>query len=152
RLVLAVVFLTAGTLKLVNPGAFAAAIQAYDVVPVGLLRPIALVFPWVEVAIGLLLLTGTFTRAAAGAAVGLLLVFIALIAQALARNLNLQGCGCFGDLTREVPALMVLFGSADAGVNDLVRDAIYAALGVVLIINGRTPLSVDGLVAEQSHR
>jgi uncharacterized membrane protein YphA (DoxX/SURF4 family) len=149
RLAVGAVFVLAGTTKLVNPGSFSATLLAYDVLPVDLLRPVALALPWVEVVVGLYLLAGLFTRVAAGAAIALLVVFMVAITQALLRGLSLEDCGCFGDITSALPALQYVLGGATLGAADVVRDGVYAAMALLVALGPATPLSIDGLLAAQ---
>ncbi|MBI3972620.1 MAG: DoxX family membrane protein [Chloroflexi bacterium] len=150
RLAVGVIFVLAGVTKLANPGSFTATLLAYDVVPVGVIRPLALTLPWLETLVGLYLVVGLFARAAAGVAIGLLMVFSLAIAQAVARGLSLENCGCFGDLTSAVPQLAILLGGASAGPGDIVRDATYALLALVVVVAPPTPLSVDALLASRA--
>ncbi|GIW07108.1 MAG: hypothetical protein KatS3mg060_1913 [Dehalococcoidia bacterium] len=143
RLVVGAIFLLAGLAKLAEPGSFSAAIVAYGVLPVGLVYWVSLLFPWLELFLGLMLITGMFTRAAAWAAIGLLLLFCVLIAQALIRGLSLEDCGCFGGITEAVPMLTVVLGGTSLGWHDVVRDLIYALIALPVALRGRTALSVD---------
>jgi uncharacterized membrane protein YphA (DoxX/SURF4 family) len=149
RLAVGAVFVLAGVTKLVNPGSFSATLLAYDVLPVDLLRPVALILPWLEVVVGLYLLAGMFTRVAAWAAIALLAVFMVAITQALLRGLSLEDCGCFGDITSAVPALQYVLGGSTLGAADVVRDGVYAALALLVALGPPTPLGVDGLLAAQ---
>jgi uncharacterized membrane protein YphA (DoxX/SURF4 family) len=149
RLAVGTVFVLAGATKLVNPGSFSATLLAYDVLPVDLLRPVALALPWLELVVGLYLLAGLFTRVAAWGAVAMLAVFMVAITQALLRGLSLEDCGCFGDLTSVVPALQYVLGGSTLGAADVLRDAIYAALALLVALGPATPLSIDGLLAAQ---
>ena len=92
RLGLAAVFLVSGVLKAIDPDGTYVAVRAYDVLPKAAVAVVAGVLPWLEIALGLLLLAGLATRAAAVAAAGLLLVFIAGVTQAWARGLSID-CG-----------------------------------------------------------
>ncbi len=146
RLAVGAVFVLAGVTKLINPGSFSATLLAYDVLPVGLLRPVALALPWLELVVGLYLLAGLFTRVAAWGAVAMLAVFMAAITQALLRGLSLEDCGCFGDITSAVPALQYVLGGSTLGAIDVLRDAVYAALALLVALGPATPLSIDGLL------
>ena len=95
RLGLAAVFLVSGVLKAIDPDGTYVAVRAYDVLPKAAVAVVAGVLPWLEIALGLLLLAGLATRAVAVAAAGLLLVFVAGVAQAWVRGLSID-CGCFG--------------------------------------------------------
>ncbi len=149
RLAVGAVFVLAGVTKLINPGSFSATLLAYDVLPVGLLRPVALALPWLELVVGLYLLAGLFTRVAAWGAVAMLAVFMAAITQALLRGLSLEDCGCFGDITSAVPALQYVLGGSTLGAMDVLRDAVYAALALLVALGPATPLSIDGLLTAQ---
>ncbi|MCS6803248.1 MAG: DoxX family membrane protein [Dehalococcoidia bacterium] len=143
RLAIGALFLLAGGAKLAEPGSFSAALVAYAILPVGMVYWVSLLFPWGEVLLGLLLLSGTFTRAAAWTAIGLLLLFSALIAQALLRGLSLEDCGCFGGITEAVPALSLILGGRSVGWHDVVRDLIYALIALPVAVRERSVLSLD---------
>ena len=66
----------------------------YRLVPGGAVNAIALVMPWVELFVGLLLILGVWKREAAILAGILLLVFIVAIGVNLARG-HAVDCGCF---------------------------------------------------------
>jgi uncharacterized membrane protein YphA (DoxX/SURF4 family) len=95
RLGLAAVFLVSGVLKALDPDTTYVAVRAYDVLPKAGVAPVAGVLPWFEIVLGLLLLTGIATRRVAVVSAGLLLLFVAGVAQAWARGLSID-CGCFG--------------------------------------------------------
>jgi uncharacterized membrane protein YphA (DoxX/SURF4 family) len=97
RLVVGGVLVYAGFMKAVGPAAeFAASIEGYKILTPGLITPLSLALPWVEMWVGLFILTGYYTRPAAGAAALMFLTFIGAMGSALLRNLNLYSCGCFG--------------------------------------------------------
>ena len=95
RLLLGGVLLVAGALKAVDPQASVAAVRAYELLPNGLETLVGWGLPFIEVALGLLLLAGVATRPAAAASGLLMLVFLAAVASAAARGLSID-CGCFG--------------------------------------------------------
>ena len=95
RIGLAGLFLYSGYVKLQSPLQFAADVMGYKLVPAGLVFPVAQYFPWVEVALGLLLLIGWRVRYWGIAASGLILFFITLITITYARGID-ANCGCFG--------------------------------------------------------
>jgi len=142
RLGLAAVWLVSGTLKLVDPGQTYIAVQAYDVLPHGLVGPVATALPLLELVLGLLLLAGLATRFVAGAALALLVVLIAGIAQSWARGLSID-CGCFGG------GGQVAAGQT-AYPQEILRDTGFALLAVWLLARPRTWLSADGWLARGS--
>ena len=94
RLVLGGAFLWAGGAKLLHPDEFAPLLLSYQILPLHAVDLVALWLPACEVLIAICLLAGIWVRAAALLFSALMLVFIAGIAQALARGIELH-CGCF---------------------------------------------------------
>ena len=95
RLGLAAVWLVSGTLKAIDLDQTVVAVRAYDVLPRGAVDVVAAVLPFLEIALGLLLLFGIGTRLVAVVSGVLLLTFMAGVTQAWARGLSID-CGCFG--------------------------------------------------------
>lgn len=96
RLVLGGVVLTAGVLKVGHPETSARAVRAYQLLPFDVAGYVGYALPVIEVAVGLLLVLGLFTRAAAVVSGALLAAFVVGIASAWARGLSID-CGCFGE-------------------------------------------------------
>jgi uncharacterized membrane protein YphA (DoxX/SURF4 family) len=96
RLLVGGVFLVAGAVKLPDPATAVRAVRAYELLPEPLVGPVAFGLPVIEIGVGLALVAGVFTRAAAVAAAVLLVVFIAAVASVWARGLQID-CGCFSD-------------------------------------------------------
>jgi uncharacterized membrane protein YphA (DoxX/SURF4 family) len=95
RLVLGGVMVVAGALKVTDPETATQAVRAYELLPSALDAPVGLILPFLEIAIGLLLIVGFGVRWAAFAAGVLMVVFIAAVSSAWARGLAID-CGCFG--------------------------------------------------------
>ena len=143
RLGLAAVFLISGVLKAVDPDATYVAVRAYDVLPRAGVALVAGVLPWLEIALGLLLLAGVATRAVAAVGAGLMLVFIAGVTQAWARGLSID-CGCFGGGGAVAP-------DQTAYGRELLRDAGFQLMGAWLVVRPRT-LGVRNLPGRQKER
>ena len=135
RFGLAAVFLVSGLLKAADPDQTYVAVRAYDVLPDIGVEIVAALLPWVEIALGLLLLAGVGTRLVAVLSAALLLVFVAGVIQAWARGLSID-CGCFGG-----------GGAVEPGettyVQELVRDAGFLLMAGWLIARPRTVLALD---------
>jgi uncharacterized membrane protein YphA (DoxX/SURF4 family) len=110
------------------------AVSAYDVLPEALIEPVAVLLPWVEIAVALLLIAGLFVRFAGIVTATLSAVFIIGMAQAKARGLAID-CGCFGG------------GGAGAGVTwwDILRDIPILLAGLYLALRPRGPLQLDNV-------
>ena len=100
-LVLAAIFGAAAVTKLRALDAFGGVVENYRLLPRGLVRPVALALPPVELAAALGLLVPATRPLAAAAAVLLLLVFAAAMAINLARGRRDIDCGCFVGLLRQ---------------------------------------------------
>lgn len=99
RIAIAAVFLLAAIPKLLDPLDFAKAIANYRVTLPAIgqdyIYPVAIVLPALEAIVAIGLLSSKWKRTASVIAGALLLMFIVLISQAVARGLNID-CGCFG--------------------------------------------------------
>ena len=100
RLVLGVLLLLAGVTKLVDRARFREAVADYDILPSRLERPFAALLPWLETTLGVLLLLGLGTTAAAALAAPLFLSFALAIGINLWRGRNFD-CHCFGSVQNE---------------------------------------------------
>lgn len=93
-------FLVGGTFvyasldKVADPAAFAQAVFHYRLLGAALLHPMALYLPWLELVAGLAMILGLYRRGAALLISVLLVMFMAAIVSALARDLDIS-CGCF---------------------------------------------------------
>lgn len=138
RLGLGIVFVVAGWQKLHDPSAFLRAVRAYDVMPDWLNKATAYGLPVLEVCIGVLLVLGLITRAAATVAGILMLVFLVGIIEAAGRGLKLE-CGCFGGGgTTDGPTSYTL---------DILRDLGLTVLAVYLVLWPLTRIAVDEYLA-----
>jgi uncharacterized membrane protein YphA (DoxX/SURF4 family) len=135
RVGLAAVWLVSGLLKAMDPDQTYVAVRAYDVLPAVGVEVVAALLPWVELALGMLLLAGVGTRLVAALSAGLLVVFVAGVAQAWARGLSID-CGCFGG-----------GGAVEPGettyVQELMRDAGFLLMAGWLVVRPRTLLALD---------
>jgi len=94
RLILGFLFLYASLDKIIYPSKFAEIIYNYRVLPVELVNICAILVPWIEAFIGIMLLIGIWVDASAFMLSGITFVFTFLIISAIFRGLNIE-CGCF---------------------------------------------------------
>ena len=144
RLGLATVWLVAGGSKVGDLAASGRAVNAYQLFPYDLATILGAALPFVEIALGVLLLLGLATRLAAGISAVLLGLFIAGIASAWIRGLNID-CGCFGS-GGELPA-----GQRPTYGLELVRDLGFLLLAGFLLVWPRTRVSVDRWLTGTDH-
>lgn len=143
RLGLAAVWLFAGAAKVGDLAASGRAVNAYQVMPYDVATVVGAALPFVELALGVLLLAGLATRLAAGISAALLVVFITGIASAWARGLAID-CGCFGS------GGQLAAGQAPSYLPEILRDLGFLVLAGFLLIWPRTPFSVDGWLAGEA--
>jgi uncharacterized membrane protein YphA (DoxX/SURF4 family) len=74
---------------------FALAINSYGILPLKMVELVARTLPWLELAIGLMLLAGFSLRISATVTSLLLLVFFSLMVRAFSQGKEIS-CGCFG--------------------------------------------------------
>ncbi|KPM56789.1 DoxX family protein [Frankia sp. R43] len=144
RVGLGAVWLVAGLLKVDDPDGMVRSVRAFRILPESLVHPVAYAVPFVEIALGVLLIVGLTVRLGAFVSAALFAVYIAAISSAAARGLRID-CGCFstgGDLTAEAPTQYT---------EEIVRDS---ALLLASLLLARWPdgfLTVDRLLDRTSH-
>lgn len=139
RLGLAAVWLFAGVPKLLDLNQNYVAVQAYELLPSSAVSIVATAQPFLEVALGVLLIVGIGTRAVAIISGLLLLVYIGGIVSVWARGLSID-CGCFS------AGGQVAAGETHYGL-DIARDVGYLLLAAWLVWRPRTLVSFDGVLA-----
>jgi len=90
----AVVFIYAGLVKIINPAAFAEQVDNYRLLPYFMVTLVAVILPWLELFCGLLLLFGRWLPGATMVLMLLNVIFLIAIISVLARGLDIS-CGCF---------------------------------------------------------
>jgi uncharacterized membrane protein YphA (DoxX/SURF4 family) len=114
---LGAVFIYSGGAKLLEPVTFAVLIDAYGLVPDGLLFPTAVGLAALELAAGIGLLVDI--RGSLAVIAGLLAVFIAILGYGISMGLDVD-CGCFGP---DDPEAEAFHGLRAALYRDLVMMA-----------------------------
>lgn len=138
RLLVGGVFLLYGVAKAMAPlGQFQQSIRDYHLMPEVTIPTFAVVMVVLEIAVGLGLVFGVYTRYAASGAAALLTIFLIAIGQAMLRGLDLPDCGCSGGLIK----------LGDTPVEVFVRDVIMlVALIPLLLVSWKqrlVPWTVD---------
>jgi uncharacterized membrane protein YphA (DoxX/SURF4 family) len=141
RLVLAGVFVAAGAMKAVDPQSSVAAVRAYELLPVSLETAVGLALPFVEIALGLLLVIGAFARLLAVLSALVLGVFLVAAVSASVRGLSID-CGCFGGGGTVAP------GQTDY-TGEIVRDTVLLLLALWLVWQPRSRLALDAAATER---
>jgi putative oxidoreductase len=140
RFYLGWVFIIACLHKIAQPGSFAMDIATYDILPLGLINIMALSLPWIELAVGIMIVLGLRTRAAALVIAGMMVMFTVAILMALAKGLDMS-CGCFASQAAQdddpISYLTVL------------RDSAWLLLALYVVFFDRNPLGLDRLLGRR---
>ena len=140
RLVLGGVLLAAGGLKVGKPTESANATAAYKILPTELAHLIGYALPWIEVAVGLLLIIGVMVRYSAIFSGLLMIVFIGAIASVWARGMLID-CGCFGGGGEIDPSLKAQVHRTY--LTEIIRDVGLALMGLYLYLFPYGKFSVE---------
>jgi len=125
RMFLGGIFIYASLDKIFKPGLFAEAVYNYQILPDILINLTALVLPWLELVLGLMLVAGVWLPGAVMLSILLLLIFSGSLIFNMVRGININ-CGCFStepstdpitwwtvmrDSTFLIPAFYLLFAN-----------------------------------------
>lgn len=135
RLVLGGVLLAAGLLKYQHLDKSQMAVRAYELLPISLANILGIFLPFIEIAVGILLIIGAAVRISAVIGGILMFAFIIGISQAWARGLSID-CGCFGGGGQVAP------GTANY-LPELLRDGGLALLAVYLFRYPQSKFALD---------
>jgi len=136
RLGLAAVWLVAGGVKVGDLAGSGRAVAAYRLMPFELARVVGAALPFIELALGVLLLVGLATRFAGAVSAALLAVYIVGISAAWARGLSID-CGCFGG------GGQLAAGQHPNYLPDILRDIGLLLASAFLVVWPRTRLALD---------
>lgn len=118
RLALAAIFIYASIDKTLHPADFAAIVKDYKVLPNSLINLTAIILPWLELVLGVLLVLGRWQEGTLLLVNLLLVVFWSTLVFNYIRGVDV-GCGCFSTQASESSS-MVWY---------MVRDGFFVLLG-----------------------
>ncbi|MCK5795849.1 MAG: DoxX family membrane protein [Deltaproteobacteria bacterium] len=136
RLYLGMIFIYASMHKIANPGVFALDIATYDLLPLTLVNPMAIIMPYLEFVVGMQFIVAWRTRAAGLLITGMMAIFVIAVSVALAKGLD-TSCGCFASQAMEEDPINGL---------TILRDVAWLLMGTYVTLFDRRPLGLDGLL------
>lgn len=137
RILSGLLFIYSGFFKVLDIENFGRIILMYDVMPEVFAPYAAIIVPFLELVLGILLLAGYKIRAASFVTIILMILFMIFIAINVVRG-NTFDCGCF-ELSH--------FGiKEEIGIPLLIRDAVVLAVVAVLFYAKKHVLSIESLL------
>jgi uncharacterized membrane protein YphA (DoxX/SURF4 family) len=140
RVLLGLVWIVAGASKITDLGDAVRSVRAYRLLPEWAVPAVGAGLPFLEIALGVLLIVGFGVRLGAVVSAALLVVFITGIASASARGLRID-CGCFGGGGDLGGGQQTNYGS------EIARDVGLLVVAGLLAWRPAGRLSVDGWIA-----
>lgn len=122
RLLFGAIFIAASLDKILHPAAFAQVIYNYQILPDTMINLTAVLLPWIELVLGLLIIPGLWLSGALVTANALLVAFSSALVFNLARGLDVH-CGCFSTSTTTQASVWLY----------VLRDIGFLALGGYLL-------------------
>lgn len=141
RLILGGVLFAAGFLKYEHLDKSRMAVRAYELLPISIANFLGIALPFLEIAIGILLILGAAIRISSAIGGALMIVFIFGISQAWARGLSID-CGCFGGGGQVAP------GTANY-LPEILRDSALAAIAIYLFRYPQSKFALDRHTSEK---
>lgn len=140
RLVLGIALAWAGLTKVTRLAANVAQVKLFGLpIPDSLATVIGYLQPPLEIIFGVLLVIGLFTRVSAAAGAVAMAAFIFGISWAWSHGLQID-CGCF------TPGGELEPGEQNKYLQDIIRDVVFMAAGVWLVVRPSSALSLDRLL------
>jgi uncharacterized membrane protein YphA (DoxX/SURF4 family) len=143
RLILGGVLFAAGFLKYEHLDKSRMAVRAYELLPISVANFLGISLPFLEIAVGILLIVGAAIRISAAIGGALMFVFIIGISQAWARGLSID-CGCFGGGGQVAP------GTASY-LPEILRDTALAAIAIYLFRYPQSKFALDRTRTDEEH-
>lgn len=137
RVALATIFIYASWDKILHPQAFAAVVKDYRILPDILVNIPAIILPWLELMLGVLLLVGRLREGTLLLVNALLIIFWITLVVNYFRGIDV-GCGCFST-TREASSPMLWY---------IFRDGTFVALGLGAAWTYRAKLQAAAAASE----
>jgi len=134
-------FIFSGVSKLVTRRAFLISLRRLSFLPAWSIFLVTMTLPWLEVALGSMLVTGFFTTYAARITIALLLLFNIMTGVAIVQGLDVP-CSCFGATSQ-----------ATLSGKTIIRNIILALLVLPAALAGHPiSLSLDAMIAGAEQR
>lgn len=134
RIFMGLLFIYSGLFKAINPDNFSKVIILYDVLPENLIPYAAIIFPYLELLTGLLLLVGYKIKASVLVSVIVMIFLITIVSINIHRGKTFA-CGCF-DLEK-------LGIKEEIGIPVIIRDILFLIILLLIFCARQHVFSID---------
>lgn len=150
RVILGAILLFAGITKLMGFNIFATNVDSYQMLPIGLVKPISFLIVSAEITLGVVLIIGYYSRGAGILSMLLFLIFAVALINALLRELTITDCGCGNFLF----SLLDLMGFTISNVPNwkiVFADIVLAVSCLGVVSSPQQGYGLDSLIQNGQH-
>ncbi len=126
RVIMGLIFATAGTIKISDPFAFAEIISRYKILPEYLINDVAFFLPYLELFIASMFFSGLFIKGASILSFAILITFTGALIYNISRGINIS-CGCFTSTIEQVTDIHQIYY--------IIRDIIFISINFYIVKN-----------------
>ena len=148
RVVLGIILLFAGITKLIGFSAFAFNVASYQMLPIGLIKPISYLLVSAEITLGIVLVIGYFSRGAGILSMLLFLIFSVALTNVLWRDLSITECGC-GNIIFTLLEVLGLTVSTAPNWKIVFVDIILAVASLGVVFSPQQGYGLESLMRQR---
>ncbi len=151
RIILGFILLFSGVAKLTDFSTFLINVNAYQILPIGLVKPVSYLLVSAEITIGMALCIGYFSRGAGILSALLFLIFAVALASVLWRDLSIVDCGCRNFLFSLLDFLGLSI-SVTPNWKMVFVDVVLSAASIGIVYSPQQGYGLESLIRNLQHR
>lgn len=145
RIILGFILLFSGVAKLTDFSVFLIDVNAYQMLPIVLVKPVSYLLVSAEITVGMALCIGYFSRGAAMLSGFLFLIFAVALANVLWRDLPIADCGCSNFLF----SLLDVLGLSVSGTPNwkiVFADVVFSVVSMGVVFSSQQGYGLESLI------
>ena len=150
RVILGAILLFAGITKLMGFNIFATNVDSYQMLPIGLVKPISFLIVSAEITLGVVLIIGYYSRGAGILSMLLFLIFAVALINALLRELTITDCRC-GNFLFNLLDLLGFTISSEPNWKIVFIDIVLAVSCLGVVSSPQQGYGLDSLIQNGQH-
>ncbi len=151
RIILGFILLLSGVAKLTDISAFLTNVNAYQILPIGLVKPMSFLLVSAEITIGSALCIGYFSRGAAILSAFLFFIFAVVLVNVLWRDLPIADCGCSNFLF----SFLDVLGLSISGIPNwkmVFADVVLSVTSIGVVCSSQQGYGLESLIRNLQDR